>query len=340
MELLKIVNLQISYDTPRGIVHAVDDVSFVLKQGENLGLVGESGCGKTTMGKSILRILPANSRILGGQINFQGSNLLTLSNSEMNEIRWKQISMISQSAMNALNPVYRIGDQLLELLKIRGGLKNNEARDRAFKLFELVGLDRKRFRDFPHLFSGGMKQRVVIAMALALNPSLIIADEPTTALDVIIQDQVLRRIYEIQKTLGKSLILITHDIAIVAERCDKIAVMYAGKLLEFGDIQTVFGAPCSPYTIGLKNAFPSLTGEKKDLISIPGSPPNLINPSQGCRFYGRCPFSIDLCFDAEPELIRISDSHFAACHRIEEIDDLREKGLQKEIWQKGIKKSA
>jgi oligopeptide/dipeptide ABC transporter ATP-binding protein len=251
---------------------------------------------------------------------------------QMTEMRWKNISMIPQSAMNALDPVCKIEDQIVEISMKRGGLQKPEALKKAVDLFQLVGLDKKRLRDYPHQFSGGMKQRVAIAMALALNPVIIIADEPTTALDVIIQDEVLQRIYELQKRLKNSMILITHDISIVAEGCDKIAIMYAGKLMEYGDTKTVFRSPCNPYTMGLQNAFSSVKGPKKDLISIPGSPPNLIGLLKGCRFSSRCPFSLPLCAEVDPPLVKIGHSHFAACHRIEEAEALRRQAILKGTW--------
>ena len=335
MTLLQVEDLKIDYATRRGIVHAVDGVSFDLEEGENLGLVGESGCGKTTVAKSMLRILPPNGSITGGHISYRGSDIAAMKEAEIREIRWKEISMISQSAMNALNPVYRIRDQIVEIFTKRKGLKKNEALSKAIELFELVGLDKRRLQDYPHQFSGGMKQRVVIAMALALNPAIIIADEPTTALDVIIQDQVLQKIYELQKMLKKSIILITHDISIVAERCDKIAVMYAGRLMEYGDIRSVFRSPYNPYTMGLMNAFPSLVGEKKELISIRGFPPNLINPPTGCRFYSRCPFGLSRCAEKDPAMIEVGPSHFAACHRADMAEELRRQGQDRETWEGG-----
>lgn len=333
MALLRIDGLKIHYRTRQGVVQAVDGVTFDLKEGEKLGLVGESGCGKSTIAKAILRILPENARIAAGHIYLKDADILPMGIDALQGIRWKKISMISQSAMNALNPVYRIEKQIVEILEKRGGLPKREALSKAAALFELVGLDPHRLRDFPHQFSGGMRQRAVIAMALALNPDLIIADEPTTALDVITQDQVLQNIYELQAELNKSMILITHDISIVAEGCNKIAVMYAGKLMEFGDIKAVFHSPCNPYTIGLQNAFPSLQGPKKDLISIPGYPPSLMGLIKGCRFYRRCPFHIPRCGEEEPAMVRISESHFAACHRVGKAEEFRRQGVRKETWE-------
>ena len=333
MALLGIEGLKIHYQTRQGLVRAVDGVTFQLNEGEKLGLVGESCCGKSTIAKAILRILPENARIAGGQIYLKGADMIPMGMEQLQEIRWKKISMISQSAMNALNPVYRIEKQIVEILEKRGGLRRKEALPKAAALFELVGLNPRRLREFPHQFSGGMRQRAVIAMALALNPDLIIADEPTTALDVITQDQVLENIYQLQAELKKSMILITHDISVVAEGCNRIAVMYAGKLMEVGDIQEVFHGPFHPYTMGLQNAFPSLRGPKKDLISIPGYPPHLIGFFSGCRFYRRCPFGIPRCAEEEPAMVRISATHFAACHRVDSAEDLRRQGVLRQTWE-------
>jgi len=334
LSLLRIEGLKINYVTRKGLTQAVDGVTFQVGEGENLGLVGESGCGKSTIAKAILRILPENSRIPGGHIYLRDRDILSLNPGQLQDVRWKQISMISQSAMNALNPVYRLEKQMVEILEKREGLGREEALHKAVELFELVGLDPQRLNDFPHQLSGGMKQRAVIAMALALNPDLIIADEPTTALDVITQDQVLQNIYNLQAKLNKGMILITHDISIVAEGCHKIAVMYAGKLMEVGPIKAVFQSPCNPYTMGLHNAFPSVKGEKKDLISIPGYPPSLIGLLQGCRFYSRCPFSLPRCAAEEPPLIAVGDSHSAACHRVDRADEFRVLARRKETWDK------
>jgi oligopeptide/dipeptide ABC transporter ATP-binding protein len=331
--LLRIDDLKIDYATQKGLIHAVDGVTLDLREGESLGLVGESGCGKTTIAKSILRILPGNARIAGGHVYLRDSDILSMDRRQLQEMRWKKISMISQSAMNALNPVYTLAAQMTEILEKRGALQKDQALQKATALFELVGLDPARLRDYQHQFSGGMKQRAVIAMALTLNPDLIIADEPTTALDVMTQDQVLQNIYELRLELNKSMILITHDISIVAERCDKIAVMYAGKLMEYGDIKAVFRSPSNPYTIGLHNAFPGVKGPRKDLISIPGYPPNLMGSLTGCRFHSRCPFSVPRCAEEEPVMVQIDDAHVAACHRLDRAEEFRRQGVRKETWE-------
>lgn len=331
MAFISVRGLRVSYRTRRGTVQAVDGVSFDLDEGEKLGLVGESGCGKSTVAKTFLAIHPPNAEV-EGKILFKGRDFLAMTESEIREIRWKEIALIPQSAMNALNPVYRVGDQIEEIFIKRAGAQKTEARERAEDLFRLVGLNKARLRDFPHQFSGGMTQRVSIAMAMALNPSLIIADEPTTALDVITQDQVLRNIYRILKQHNKSMIMITHDISVVAEGCDTIAVMYAGQLMEYGGINTVLQSPLNPYTLGLRNAFPSLRGPKSELVSIPGYPPSLISPPKGCRFFDRCPFADSQCAEERPELLPVLDNHFVACHQRERVEELRGLGNRKETW--------
>jgi oligopeptide/dipeptide ABC transporter ATP-binding protein len=330
--MLDVRNLSTFFQTRAGDARAVDDVSFDIKGGENFGLVGESGCGKTTAVKSIIKLLPPNGRIVAGQILFRGQDLVLLPPEEIRRIRWKQISMISQSAMNSLDPVYRVGDQIVEAIQAHESATRAEALERARSLFTLVGIDPKRLTDYPHQFSGGMKQRSIIAMALALDPNLIIADEPTTALDVIVQDQILRRIRGLLASRQASMILITHDISVVAEMCDRVAVMYAGKIVEIGAVAALFKRPCHPYTLGLQNAFPSVHGEKQDLISIPGSPPKLVNPPPGCRFAPRCPFAEAVCRTEAPAMQEVSSGHSAACHRLDRIDEMRPAAAHKETW--------
>ncbi|MGE5618730.1 MAG: ABC transporter ATP-binding protein [Sphingomonadaceae bacterium] len=332
--MLEVRNLKTYFKTKAGYAQAVDDVSFTIQPGENFGLVGESGCGKTTAAKSIIKLLPPNGEIVGGQILYKGRDLVKLTNEEMQKVRWKEISMISQSAMNSLDPVYRVGDQIVEAIQAHEPVSRAEAMDRAKELFGLVGIDAKRLKDYPHQFSGGMKQRSIIAMSLALNPGLIIADEPTTALDVIVQDQILRRIKSLLESHRASMILITHDISVVAEMCDRVAVMYAGKIMEWGDVVTVFKRPFHPYTLGLQNAFPNVHGPKQELISIPGTPPKLVNPPTGCRFAARCPFAIDRCREEEPAMVEVGSGHQAACHRLEMIDWMRVEAAKKENWDK------
>ena len=411
MALLEIRNLKIYFEVIKGKVRAVDDVSFTLDKGETMGLVGESGCGKTTTAFTVMRLLPYNAEITGGYIIFNnkmvawGSLALEVSQiledaeekedkewqgkvaeamrkreavlqelkdripqelqeddretlsgltellkqggepddimfnlqkylygqlkgfsgkrrtkkrermmeEDVRHIRWAEVSMIFQSAMNALNPVHRIGDQIIEALVTHQDISKEDAKKRAVELFKLVGLDSNRVDGYPHEFSGGMRQRAMIAMALACNPQFIIADEPTTALDVIMQDRILAEIRDIQKKLGIAMLIITHDISVVAEVAEKIGIMYAGKLVEHGDIKDIFARPAHPYTMGLMEAFPSIKGARKKLRAIPGSPPNLVTPPSGCRFHPRCRFATERCMQEVPPMIAVASEHFSAC---------------------------
>lgn len=314
-EILKIENLLMYYWTLRGNVRAVDNVSFRLKKGESLGLVGESGCGKTSTMLALLRLLPFNARIIGGSIVFEGKNLLKMPKKEFDEkVRWKKISVIFQGAMNALHPMLTVGEQMAEAIMLHDGVDEKEALERAGKLLDLVGVGASRLQRYPHELSGGMKQRSMIAMSLACNPDLVIADEPTTALDVIVAAQVLNLMKELQRKLGLSLIVVTHDLSMVSEICHKIAVMYAGKIVESGDILDVFKDPKHPYTKGLISAFPSIIGVKKELKSIPGSPPDLLNPPSGCRFHPRCPYALEVCKKVEPVNVKIKEDWTVSCH--------------------------
>ncbi len=458
MAMLEVRDLKVYFEILKGSVKAVDGVSFTLGEGETMGLVGESGCGKTTTAFAVTNLLPTNGRIVGGEIYFDGKlvgrgdladelneiledenwlenikmivkrienehsvfkkrgptgseieafytqeapileelkGILTqpgsdtetpelkkalaktiakvarggsgvrrrkrhqvLTEKEVRSIRWWQVSMIFQSAMNAFNPVYRVGDQINEALlvhkdrfklykcdrcdenlpedseikgpqgplcpKCRNPVKHRamtkkEAREKTFKLFDLVGIDRSRVDGYPHEFSGGMRQRSMIAMALACGPKLLIADEPTTALDVIMQDRVLAEIRDLQKELGIAMIIITHDISVVAEVAEKIGIMYAGKLFEHGNIIDIFEKPANPYTLGLMNAFPSIKGERKTLKSIPGSPPDLKKPPAGCTFHPRCPFAKDICKVEKPPTVMVSEDHWSYCHFAREV---------------------
>jgi peptide/nickel transport system ATP-binding protein len=334
--LLSVNNLKIYYKTKRGVNKAVDGVSFELDIGGSLGIVGESGCGKSTLAKAIIRVMSQNADIAGGELLFNKRDLVKFSEKEMRYIRWRDLSLIPQAAMDSLNPVYPVLDSFVEILTLKGGLKKKQAVKRAEELFHLVGLDTKRLSYYPHEFSGGMKQRAVIALALALNPKLVIADEPVTALDVIVQSQVLKELMRLKDELGLTLILITHDISVVAQTCESIAVMYAGKIVEKGLAGKVLKSPNHPYTMGLANAFPNLQDPDKPLISIEGSPPDLVDPPIGCRFAERCPFKIDRCITEEPPLTEVEPGHFSACHRLAEIDTLREKSKEVETWQKAM----
>lgn len=420
MAMLEIKDLKVYFEILKGKVKAVDGVSFTLDRGETMGLVGESGCGKTTTAFAITRLLPYNGLVVGGEILFDkmvlaranmatemiellelddwlprlevliakkenalkafesrgldespGESEILLSQeadfltdikeilsfrekmeaeelrkeladaakgevtgffadrrkrkidkeieAKMSAIRWSQISMIFQSAMNAFNPVYRVGDQITEALQAHQDLSKDEAKKRVLELFDLVGLKAERIKGYPHEFSGGMRQRAMIAMALALNPKLIIADEPTTALDVIMQDRILAEIRDLQKEMHMAMMIITHDISVVAEVAEKIAIMYGGKLFEHGDIVSIFENPANPYTIGLTGAFPSIKGARKHLKSIPGSPPDLSDPPSGCVFHPRCRFVQDICKEKDPPTIEVARDHYSYCHFAEDV---------------------
>ncbi|MFQ5907307.1 MAG: ABC transporter ATP-binding protein [Thermoplasmata archaeon] len=417
MSLLQLRDLRVYYEIKDGEVQAVDGIDLTLDRGETLGLVGESGCGKTTAAFAIMKLLPRNGRIVTGEVRFDGesliqapliselryrlqsenveaavrrivkerrralsgANLLYGGNGDtprvqedigllerveealevedgtdpealreslqgilerreaglgyarrkraadraeeesLRDMRWSNISMIFQGAMNAFNPVYKVGDQIEEALLAHLDLTKEEAKDRVGELFDLVGLDRGMINSYPHEFSGGMKQRAMIAMAVSCSPDLIIADEPTTALDVVIQDRILAEIRDLQDRLNLAMIIITHDISVVAEVSDKIAIMYAGEITETGPVVEVFERPAHPYTIGLMEAFPSIHGKKERLRAIPGSPPDLVSPPSGCRFHPRCRFAKDICKKEPPSLVEVEPDHLAACHFAEEV---------------------
>jgi peptide/nickel transport system ATP-binding protein len=300
----------------RGWVRAAEGVNIRVEKGEALGLAGESGCGKTTVALSILKILPQGGKIRGGKIVFDGTDLVPLSENEMRKIRWKGIAIVFQGAMNAMNPVFKVGEQIVEAIQTHerdAGKK--DAWERARKLFELVGIDAERVDNYPHEFSGGMRQRALIAMALAANPKFLIGDEPGTALDVIVQAQTLKLMRDLRERLGLSMLVISHDLSILAETCEKIAIMYAGRIVEYGDAESVFREPLHPYTQGLLKAFPSIKGERIRLTSIPGQPPDLLRPPPACRFNPRCPYVMDVCKKVDPPLEKSGQGdHLVACH--------------------------
>jgi peptide/nickel transport system ATP-binding protein len=315
MATLEVQNLKTYYTIQRGYVKAVDGASFDVEKGEALGLAGESGCGKTTVALSVLKLLPSGGKIVGGHILFKGTDIATFSSKEMKDIRWKGISIVFQGAMNALNPVYKVGDQIIEaILTHEPHVSRNEAEKRTNKLMELVGIEPSRSKNYPHEFSGGMRQRALIAMALACNPELLIADEPGTALDVIVQAQVLKLLRELKSKLNISMVLITHDLSIIAETCEKACIMYAGKVAEYADVVGIFKNPLHPYTQGLTKCFPSIKAQRTRMTAIPGSPPDLLNPPSGCRFRTRCPYAMDICQKEEPAMTEASNKHFVACH--------------------------
>lgn len=318
--LFEVQNLSIQYvsegKTP---ARAVENVSFTLKEGELMGLVGESGCGKTTLMLSLLRLLPSAGQIVDGKVFFNGQDLTALSDDELNEIRWRGISIVFQGAMNALNPVRTIGDQITEaVLRHEPKFPRDKIPARVTQLLELVGISADQHDHFPHQYSGGMRQRAMIAMALACTPDVIIADEPTTALDVMIQAQILELLDDLRKKLGLAVIFVTHDLGIVAELCDKVLVMYGGVTAEYADVDTIYNNPKHPYTQELLKAFPDLTKPKKKLSSIPGYPPRLDALPAGCRFAPRCPAAFDRCHTEQPNLHSIgNDKHIASCHLVE-----------------------
>ena len=311
--LLDIRNLQVEYLTPHGPVRAVDNVSIAVQSGEVVGLAGESGSGKSTLAHAILRILHPPALITGGEILFSGKDTLTMNMTELEQFRWRSVSIVFQSAMNALNPVMRIRDQLLDVMQCHG-ISKAEANRQAVRLFELVGIDPQRLDAYPHQLSGGMRQRTVIAIALALNPPLLIMDEPTTALDVVVQKDILQQIVHLKERMGFSILFITHDLSLLVEFSTHIAIMYAGEIVEKAPARELFTNPLHPYTVGLMNSFPSIRGEKKKLTGIPGSPPDLISPPGGCRFHPRCPRMMPECPVKAPTNKAVAADHTVACY--------------------------
>lgn len=330
---LEIKNLSIGYGTETGILRAANQVSINVAEGEIVGLVGESGSGKTTVAKSILQLLPDNGTVTNGSIRFDGTDLLSYSESELrSNIRWQNISWIAQNAMNALDPVYRVGAQFNEVIRTHTDFTKAEARSRTKDLLRKVGLDENRMNDYPHELSGGQRQRVVIALALVLDPPLVIADEPTTGLDVVIQDRILELIQDLQTELDNSMLFISHDIHAIAEVADKVAVMYGGEIVEYGPTNEVLTSPSHPYTMALQNAFPTINDRKTELITIPGTPPDLEAPPEGCSFATRCPFATDACGE-DPSLTEINESHAAKCHFTEDADEFRQAATKPETWE-------
>jgi peptide/nickel transport system ATP-binding protein len=311
--LLDIRDLRVVYLTARGPVKAVDGVSFSIQPGEVVGLAGESGSGKSTIAHAILRILHPPALITGGQAMFDGQDILAMDDSELGRFRWAKISIVFQSAMNALNPVMKIRDQLLDVM-LHHGLSKTEANARAVELFNLVGIEPQRLEAYPHQLSGGMRQRAVIAIALALNPPLLIMDEPTTALDVVVQKDILQQIALLRENLGFSILFITHDLSLLVENSTHIAIMYAGEIVEKAPARELFENPLHPYTLGLMNSFPSISGSKHKLTGIPGSPPDLVAPPTGCRFHPRCPKAMSVCSTTAPLAKSISANHSVSCH--------------------------
>jgi peptide/nickel transport system ATP-binding protein len=320
--ILSVHDLTMHYATRKGEVSAVDNVSFDLAKGQSLGLVGESGCGKTSIAFALMRLLPENGMIKNGYIMLDGKDIVAMDYADLLKVRWRKIAMVFQAAMNALNPVYTVGQQITEALELHlSNISPAQARERIAILFELVGLDPVLMDRYPHEFSGGMRQRAVIAMALSCSPDIIIADEPTTALDVIVQDRILKRIRELQRELNMAMIYISHDIAVIAEVSDRIGVMYAGRMAEMAESADIFDRPMHPYTYALMGAFPSIKGKRRELKTLPGEPPDLLDPPLGCRFHPRCPYATDVCREKQPDFKPVNGAsradlthgHYVAC---------------------------
>jgi peptide/nickel transport system ATP-binding protein len=324
-ELLRLEDLSVEYVLGDRRVRAVDGVSLSIAPGEILGLAGESGCGKSTLANAVLQILKPPAEVVGGEILFRGENLVGMSKQQLRRVRWRHVSLVFQSAMNVLNPVMRVGDQFVDMFQAHDRIRRSEALARAGDLLEMVGIERRRVRSYPHELSGGMRQRVVIAMALALEPELIVMDEPTTALDVVVQREILQELETLKKRLGFAVLFITHDLSLLVEFSDRIAIMYAGEIVESAASDVLFHRSLHPYTAGLMRSFPPLTGPIVPLVGIPGSPPNLALPPSGCRFHPRCPH----CTPANPALYgrqtserpllrEVEQGHRVACHLVEQ----------------------
>ena len=324
--LLSVKNLTVEYTSEGEVIHAVNNVSFELEKGKTIGLVGETGAGKTSIARAILRILPEPpARVPNGEIFFEGKDLLKISEQDMQKIRGKEISMIFQDPMTALNPIMRVGEQIAEVIKLHEHCSKQESVERAQKMLEMVGIPGERYYEYPHQFSGGMKQRVVIAMALACSPTLLLADEPTTALDVTIQAQVLDMINDLKQKLNTSMIMITHDLGIVAEVCDTVAVVYAGEIMEYGTKEQIFHNPQYPYTIGLFGSLPDLKSDVERLSPIEGLPPNPADLPKGCAFHPRCPYATEACQKEHIPLEDIGGGHLCRCCRLKEIAEEKAK---------------
>jgi peptide/nickel transport system ATP-binding protein len=322
--LLELDDLVVDYLEPDRRLRAVDHVSLAIRAGEIVGLAGESGCGKSTAGNAILQILRPPAQVTDGRILFRGADLNALSEKQLRRYRWRNVSMVFQSAMNALNPVMRVGDQFVDMMQAHERVGRSGSLQRAGDLLELVGIDRSRVRSYPHELSGGMRQRVIIAMALALEPELVIMDEPTTALDVVVQREILQEIQQLQRRLGFAVLFITHDLSLLLEFADRVAIMYAGEIVEIARSASLFALPRHPYTVGLMSSFPPLRGPIERLTGIPGSPPDLSEPPSGCRFHPRCPHcpAEDQALYARqtgerPLLKTVAPGHQVACHLVE-----------------------
>jgi len=314
--LLEINNLCVDYVSPNGIARAVNNVSLTIAPGETLGIAGESGCGKSTLAFAITRLHKAPGVIPEGEIIYNGRDVLKMSNKELRDFRWNDVSIVFQSAMNSLNPVITIGEQITDVILAHKPVTYKEAVAKGKELLEIVGIHGDRLKSFPHQLSGGMRQRVVIAIALALEPKLIIMDEPTTALDVVVEREILNELYDLKEKFGFSILFISHDLSLMGEIADRIGVMYAGNLIEIGDAKTVFNSPSHPYTKGLLASFPTIHGPKERLYGIPGDPVNLLRLPTGCNFQARCRECMEICKKMDPALDELRPGYKAACHKL------------------------
>ena len=313
--ILEIKDLVVEYRTDDATIHAVNGVNLTVKKGETIGLVGETGAGKTTIARSIMRILQTPpAKFCGGTILFEGQDIMEMTEQQMRKVRGNKIAMIFQDPMTALNPIERVGYQIAEAIGLHNKVTRADAEISACEMLEMVGIPAERYKEFPHQFSGGMKQRVVIAMALACNPILLLADEPTTALDVTIQAQVLEMIQELKDKLGTSVVMITHDLGVVADTCDSVAVVYAGEIVEYGTVEHIFDYPSHPYTIGLFNSLPKLDSKEPRLKPIIGLMPDPTNLPPGCSFCERCPHAQDECSETSPEVVEVAPGHMVKCN--------------------------
>jgi len=313
-QILAIRDLRVRYNSERGPVTAVDGVSFSIMQGEVFGLAGESGCGKSTIAQTILRVLRPPAVITGGSIEFRDRQVLEMTDEELASFRWREVSLVFQSAMNSLNPLITIGDQILDVIQAHTDRNKRDARERAAEMLKRVGIEPDRLRSYPHELSGGMRQRAVIAMALSLEPTLAIMDEPTTALDVLVQRQILEEIEELRTSIGFSILFITHDLSLLVGFSQRIAIMYAGQIVEMSYSSELVREPFHPYTLGLLDSFPSVNGERRKLIGIPGTPPDMSAPPGGCRFHPRCAKAMERCRFVAPQLRELKPDHWVACH--------------------------
>lgn len=323
MSVIEVKKLIAYFFTPFGAVRAVDDINLEIKRGTALGLAGESGCGKSTAAYAIMNLMPFPGRIVSGEVLLKGVDIYKMSDEELRKARWKEMAMVFQGSMAALNPLYKVGVQITEPILLHEDTSKEDAMERARNLLELVGIEASRVDSYPWELSGGMRQRAMVAMALACNPSFLIADEPTTALDVIVSAQVMDLIKNLRDELELSMMLITHDISVIAQTCDELAIMYAGQIVEKASVSEMFEMPAHPYTHALIKAFPSIKGEKRKLEGIPGSPPDLIDPPTGCRFHPRCPFAQEICILEAPVVEAVNEDHSISCHFWQEIIEKR-----------------